>query len=86
MCAVCAVWASVGGGVARGRGGQGQGLAGAGVGWRGWGAEACLLLVVVGLGVDGDVVGHEVDRVEADAELADEVDIRALREGLRRRR
>ena len=34
--------------------------------------------------MDGDVVGDEVDRVEANAELADEVDVRALGEGLRR--
>ena len=69
-----------------GRGGGGRGGAGRGRGQVGGGATACLLLVVVGLGVDGDVVGDEVDRVEANAELADEVDVRALGEGLRRRR
>mmetsp|Transcript_27442 Transcript_27442/g.80458 ORF Transcript_27442/g.80458 Transcript_27442/m.80458 type:complete len:276 (-) Transcript_27442:159-986(-) len=41
-----------------------------------------LLVVLVRLGVDGDVVGDEVDRVEADAELANQVDVGALLEGL----
>ena len=46
------------------------------------GGVACLLLVIVRLGVDGDVVGDEVDGVEAHAELADQVDVGALGESL----